>query len=930
MTLTSKRSSYYAVDPAPKDRSLVPGMSFSSTTTTPSSSSSSSSSSGFAPAHSWAAVSAASQSSLWSQPSARAGHHSSHSDDLTRPDPRRALHRIDSRISLKDSPSQPAHAADHHHHHHHQHQQQLESSSSTLEKTPEVKTLWVGNLHESVTEQDLIDFFKNSPILRIRLSNNPDTRPCAYVDVPDQSALEKVLRLSGERLHGTRLKIEYDPCRIKKIKSKQTLKIIISRPDVNSKLEVPSTWKTDASAQAQSHSAQVPTVSNSSGPSQPQVVRAGSQGSDTSSQPAVPVSGPNPACTAAWSGSKVTDSTPQIERSEPTQIPAPKSPSQWAISAPTWNSPPRKDTASFCSGANWDRPSTGAPAVAPSALGGWASQNLQANKGSSASVSRQAAPAPSAQWSSPPKPVSSGLPAGWKSSPSKPATTAFPAQPLYGDTTEMPQEETGRQRSLSRSGGFPPSEASGWGEPPSFGPANAASGAAAWPAPKGDPAVMKKKVSFELDQSRDVSGYTPSWATPRASAAAQDVLARSKLPHKHSAPELRHNRAAWNAGAHWSESNVVSGINSAFAHHPPVPARSLETMRSNSDVLPAASASQFAPWLDDFENDFLTLPERSTDHRADYLGPSATVLPGTAAAGLASPPAWATNASGPADDDVLGSEWDRVANIRLTDAPEWNHHPLQLVTSALTPSTTLWSAPREEYPIWGDKVLRKSTSSSSLINPPSTPSADWLPAAGGFSKTPGGHSPRHSLVLDSLPPRSSPEADWGVIGQAQPSMAPEWGGVSGGYPSMPELPPRNRRPSKSFSGWSEQFVAKDPYDLHAPPMHKGLANGIFSAQMWNQALPQKSQSLLSPINNQGFAAPQPWMHAGPQEINGGMVGWAPVGAPVGPPHHHHPAPGIFGLGNRGSGLLDGRVTPTTTAVHANEHIAMPWGGIYEP
>ncbi|KAJ3092844.1 hypothetical protein HK102_001669 [Quaeritorhiza haematococci] len=85
-------------------------------------------------------------------------------------------------------------------------------------------TVWVGNLPEDVTEADLHEFFRNVPILSIRLPNAlPDKRPCAYVDVADADALERVLKLGGERLHGTRLKIEYDPSRMKKLRRSREL-----------------------------------------------------------------------------------------------------------------------------------------------------------------------------------------------------------------------------------------------------------------------------------------------------------------------------------------------------------------------------------------------------------------------------------------------------------------------------------------------------------------------------------------------------------------------------------------------------------------------------------------------------------------------------------------------------------------------------------
>lgn len=78
--------------------------------------------------------------------------------------------------------------------------------------------VWVGNLPESVTEADLAAFFTSVPsIVRIKLTTNrPDKRPCAFLSVGDTDSLEAALRLCGERLHGNRIKVEYDPSRAKK------------------------------------------------------------------------------------------------------------------------------------------------------------------------------------------------------------------------------------------------------------------------------------------------------------------------------------------------------------------------------------------------------------------------------------------------------------------------------------------------------------------------------------------------------------------------------------------------------------------------------------------------------------------------------------------------------------------------------------------
>ncbi|KAJ3034840.1 hypothetical protein HDV00_004603 [Rhizophlyctis rosea] len=95
-----------------------------------------------------------------------------------------------------------------------------DDTSGSFEPSPGM-VVWVGNLPDGTTEEELRVHFRNVPVLRIRLSDDePDKRPCAYVDVEDQFALDKVLKLSGERLRGTRLKIEYDPNRLKRQKEK--------------------------------------------------------------------------------------------------------------------------------------------------------------------------------------------------------------------------------------------------------------------------------------------------------------------------------------------------------------------------------------------------------------------------------------------------------------------------------------------------------------------------------------------------------------------------------------------------------------------------------------------------------------------------------------------------------------------------------------
>ncbi|KAJ3411229.1 hypothetical protein HDV05_002573 [Chytridiales sp. JEL 0842] len=91
----------------------------------------------------------------------------------------------------------------------------------TLNETPGISTLWIGNLPEGAKEDDLRNFFRNHPVLRIAMSKpKPDKRPCAYAEVRSED-MDRVLKLSGERLFGQRLKVEYDPNRLQKIRRKK-------------------------------------------------------------------------------------------------------------------------------------------------------------------------------------------------------------------------------------------------------------------------------------------------------------------------------------------------------------------------------------------------------------------------------------------------------------------------------------------------------------------------------------------------------------------------------------------------------------------------------------------------------------------------------------------------------------------------------------
>ncbi|KAJ3122990.1 hypothetical protein HK098_002286 [Nowakowskiella sp. JEL0407] len=193
----------------------------------------------------------------------------------------------------------------------------LTSETSKDAVTHEAMTIWVGNLPEDVTEDDLRVFFRGITIIRIKMSaKRADKRPCAYIDLPDAECLEKALRLSGERLHGSRLKVEYDPSRLK---------------------------------------SQVKKDQNASGTDFGWNAKSKSDFSISKNIPKV---------------DQDTDSASDKTRISPNAV-AQKSEPNTSTSktlATTWDSPPRYVGTSFNSGANWDQPTS---ATEKPIGGGW-------------------------------------------------------------------------------------------------------------------------------------------------------------------------------------------------------------------------------------------------------------------------------------------------------------------------------------------------------------------------------------------------------------------------------------------------------------------------------------------------------------------------------------------------------------------------------
>lgn len=236
--------------------------------------------------------------------------------------------------------------------------------------TGEVLTLWVGNLSEHVTEQDLKEFFKNSPILRIKLCvNNPETRPCAFVDVADSVALDRVLRLSGERLHGVRLKIEYDPSRLRKAKSKMALRIntVAARPESNNyetDIGIPKTAGLVENAHKSNSWPNTKLKTNFGNEKNPELLNfAPAHSAPPKAAPwtdkrfdAYPLTN-NLNSRIFDQGVSDTAATPVITSNEEclTSTSSASPVSEADTTPTTWNSPPIKYNTRFSSGANWDK-----------------------------------------------------------------------------------------------------------------------------------------------------------------------------------------------------------------------------------------------------------------------------------------------------------------------------------------------------------------------------------------------------------------------------------------------------------------------------------------------------------------------------------------------------------------------------------------------
>lgn len=212
--------------------------------------------------------------------------------------------------------------------------------------------IWVGNLSDNTTEKDLRAFFRLIKVTSLRLvTGNPDKRPCAFVEVPDTETMERALRLSGERCNGNRLRVEYDPSKVRGLK-RRTLSVPTSS----------SSSSNNAMSRSESFegSQPIPTTSaNSSSYATPEM--------DSVALPPHP-----PSSASSISAASKTPSTAILSTSAPAK-PSPTTPGQPPARA-TWDSPPRKNNQSFSTGATWDKP-VREPVAPNTTYIGWDSNN---------------------------------------------------------------------------------------------------------------------------------------------------------------------------------------------------------------------------------------------------------------------------------------------------------------------------------------------------------------------------------------------------------------------------------------------------------------------------------------------------------------------------------------------------------------------------
>ncbi|KAJ3214408.1 hypothetical protein HDU67_001695 [Dinochytrium kinnereticum] len=244
-----------------------------------------------------------------------------------------------------------------------------------------VSTLWVGNIPEEASEHDLKVYFRSVPVIRIRLSKKrPDKRPCAYVDVREED-MDRALRLSGERLLGARLKVEYDPNRLQKLRKKRHIFNDIKPESPESIAEIERLRLTQSGTDSERWEQWVPgqlrkwsstpaldIASNvGTAPKKPTALQRTNLGKPSHEIPlnssSLTAGATSNVSKPQWNGTAIAGRLTS-SRSMSSLLGEPSTlntalPAGWSTHNnpnASWDSPPRKPT-SFTSGAEWDRPS---------------------------------------------------------------------------------------------------------------------------------------------------------------------------------------------------------------------------------------------------------------------------------------------------------------------------------------------------------------------------------------------------------------------------------------------------------------------------------------------------------------------------------------------------------------------------------------------
>ncbi|KAJ3032041.1 UNVERIFIED_CONTAM: hypothetical protein HDU68_008074 [Siphonaria sp. JEL0065] len=233
-------------------------------------------------------------------------------------------------------------------------------------------TVLVGNFPDETTEAELKAKFRSVNILRCKIVNNKraDRRPFAFLDVKEADR-DLVLRMNGERFHGAKLKVEYDPSRLEKLGRKRVDSVKLEMSSIMAATDVPHTLKKSNSLSS------LDAYTSVNGFSQQKANQFGTRTSTmqatglarTRSQLMMPQLAQtcdswNPAPVEGSSSSNQDSSFWEWQQQQPQMLSnsgtsslndSPSvAPKTLALKS-TWDSPPRKKDP-FTTGANWDRP----------------------------------------------------------------------------------------------------------------------------------------------------------------------------------------------------------------------------------------------------------------------------------------------------------------------------------------------------------------------------------------------------------------------------------------------------------------------------------------------------------------------------------------------------------------------------------------------